>query len=331
MAWRIYRSTDSSAPVLTGQAGSAITLLDAVLVNGYGSKAAAGWSKAYSGTNKAAYRSAATASARHYIRVDDAAALGPGTREALVRGYMAMTDVDTGTDPFPTVAQAANGMSLGKSTTTDATARPWVIAADERTFIVLVLVGRWQLHYFGEIQSFKPGDAYHATIIGPTGGSTPDGFSANPFAYLGFPSDAASTYGTLPGHLIARAHGQSGSAVNCTKIAASNMAHAYALNTDGFSNDGWGSLPRVNPADGGVYLVDFLVCEPTWVIRGRVRGLYAMAHRGSLWANGETFAGLGAFAGKSFEVFKLSPYQTFVGTPYEVDNLTALEISDTAY
>lgn len=35
MAIKIYRSTDAGAPSLTGQAGSMITVLDAVLVNGY--------------------------------------------------------------------------------------------------------------------------------------------------------------------------------------------------------------------------------------------------------------------------------------------------------
>jgi hypothetical protein len=43
MTVRIYRSTDGSAPVLTGQAGKLTDLLDAILVNGYGSKTAAGW------------------------------------------------------------------------------------------------------------------------------------------------------------------------------------------------------------------------------------------------------------------------------------------------
>lgn len=331
MSWRIYRSTDSGAPVLTGQVGSAITLLDAVLVNGYGSKPAAGWSKAFTGTNKAAYRSGALAEARHYIRVHDAGALGVGAREALVRGYMAMTDVDTGTDPFPSVAQATDGQSLGKSQTLDATARPWVIAADHRTFIVLVMVGYWQLHYFGEIQSFTPGDAYHAAIIAPNANSTPDGFTANPFAYLSFPGAADVTYPTITGHFLARGYTQTGTAVPAGKIGASTLIRPYPINADGFSNDGWGWLPRVNPADGAVYLVDFLMGETSWAIRGRLRGLYAMGHRGSLWTSGETFPGAGAFVGKSFEVFWLTPYQTFIGSPYTVGNLTALEISDTAY
>src|SRR4051794_557415 len=38
----IYRSTDTNAPVLFGGQGSLISLLDAILVNGYGSSFATG-------------------------------------------------------------------------------------------------------------------------------------------------------------------------------------------------------------------------------------------------------------------------------------------------
>jgi hypothetical protein len=39
----IYRYTDTSAPTVNGTAGSLITLLQACLVTGYGSKSGAGW------------------------------------------------------------------------------------------------------------------------------------------------------------------------------------------------------------------------------------------------------------------------------------------------
>src|SRR5574337_1914064 len=98
MTVNVYRSSDASAPVLTGQAGSLITVLDACLISGYGSKSPAGWAKPYSGTNLAAYR-AATGN-RFYFRVDDS-----GTVEARISGYETMSDVNTGTGQFPTTAQ----------------------------------------------------------------------------------------------------------------------------------------------------------------------------------------------------------------------------------
>ena len=51
----VYRSDDASAPVITGTAGDLVMALDAILVNGYGAKSAAGWTIAYTGANKRAY------------------------------------------------------------------------------------------------------------------------------------------------------------------------------------------------------------------------------------------------------------------------------------
>lgn len=69
-----YFSTDASAPTLTGTTGSLVALLDAILVNGYGAKAAAGWSIAYTGTSKRDYKQG-TGSNGYYLDVDDS---GPG-------------------------------------------------------------------------------------------------------------------------------------------------------------------------------------------------------------------------------------------------------------
>lgn len=84
------KNTDASAPALTNVAGSLITVLDWVLDVGTGTH----WEKVYTGTNKAVYR--ATTGNRFYLRVDDT--LG---ETAYIRGYESMTDVDTGTNPFP--------------------------------------------------------------------------------------------------------------------------------------------------------------------------------------------------------------------------------------
>ena len=72
MTVRVYQSTDTSAPVLTGVAGSLIALLDAVLVAGYGTQTAAGWTKPFNGINKGVYKHAGS---NGYFRfVDDASA-----------------------------------------------------------------------------------------------------------------------------------------------------------------------------------------------------------------------------------------------------------------
>jgi hypothetical protein len=121
--------------VLDGIAGTLITVLDAILVNGYGAKAAAGWTKPYTGTNKAAFLQGAGLS--HYLRVDDS-----DGRLARVIGYGAMTDVDTGTNPFPTTGQISGGLYARKSVAASSTARPWICFANDSTFYLFMFGNR---------------------------------------------------------------------------------------------------------------------------------------------------------------------------------------------
>ena len=131
----VYRSDDASAPVITGTAGDLVNALDAILVNGYGSKSAAGWTIAYTGTNKRAYKQGSGLS--HLLRVDDADA-----RLARVVGYGTMSDVDTGTNPFPTSAQISGGLYMRKSISADSTARPWICFATDTTVYLFIYGNR---------------------------------------------------------------------------------------------------------------------------------------------------------------------------------------------
>jgi hypothetical protein len=132
---RIYYSTDSSAPVLSGTTGSLITLLDAVLVNGYGSRQAAGWTKPYSdaGAYKAVFRQGG--GNQKYLRIRDDGVL-PNVRHADCRFFKTMSDVDTGTGQFPSTSLTNHNIS--KSYTADSTARPWIIIATDRSFYIWV-------------------------------------------------------------------------------------------------------------------------------------------------------------------------------------------------
>jgi hypothetical protein len=130
-----------------------------------------GWEKVYSGTNKAVYRSTDITSTRLYLRVDDS---GAEPRNAEVRGYEAMSDVDTGTGPFPTEAQvSAVNHVWCKSTTADTTARAWGLVGDASAFYLVVrafagypLTGA--NYAFGDFVSYKPADAYGCWIIAQT-------------------------------------------------------------------------------------------------------------------------------------------------------------------
>src|SRR6478609_9197278 len=105
MTMRVYRWDDSSAPTLSASNGALITVLDAVLVNGYGSKTAAGWTKAFSGTNLAAYLQGSGSNGR-YLRVDNSTS----DNFPRLRGFKAMSAISTGTDGFPLDAQVSGGL-----------------------------------------------------------------------------------------------------------------------------------------------------------------------------------------------------------------------------
>ena len=126
MTVRAYSSFDtgSGAPgVLANSAGTLITLLDKCLVDGWTGTTPAGWSKVYSGTNKAVYR--APLGNRFYLRVDDSNA-----NYAAVTMYETMSDVDTGTGKAPTAAHVSAGTVYWlKSSHSSAI---WYLVADEK-------------------------------------------------------------------------------------------------------------------------------------------------------------------------------------------------------
>lgn len=65
--------------------------------------APAGWSRIFTGANKAVYKSSDPQSTGKFLRIDDSDAYYTHPR-----GYGAMTDVDTGTDPFPSLTTHPN-------------------------------------------------------------------------------------------------------------------------------------------------------------------------------------------------------------------------------
>ncbi|HRP96314.1 MAG TPA: hypothetical protein PL143_08700 [Rhodocyclaceae bacterium] len=95
-------------------------------------RAPAGWEKVFAeGTTRAAYRSLTHAEHNGLILyVDDS-----GTTTARARGFKSMTDIDSGTGPFPTDGQISGGMWWAKASNTTGS-RKWALAADDRRLTV---------------------------------------------------------------------------------------------------------------------------------------------------------------------------------------------------
>lgn len=127
--------------------------------------APAGWEKTFSGTNLAVYRSQDVTGTRMFLRVDDTNA-----NNARVVCYESMTDVNTGTAPFPTSGQISGGGYWGKANDTSATARTWTLVADAKTFWLHMHTATSAagasgcIWGFGDFESYKSSDPYACRI-----------------------------------------------------------------------------------------------------------------------------------------------------------------------
>ena len=325
MTVRVYRSTDTSAPVLSGTAGALISVLDAVLVNGYGAQVAAGWTKPFSGTNLASYRQG-TGSNNFYLKVRDDAPVT--AQEAQIRGFEVMTQVtsnDTGADGtslFPTIAQSS-ALLVRKSSVSDSSSRTWMIVADQRTFYLFILSGDVAAHYFstmfGEIYSFKTSDSYRTAIVSraATGGL---GTSEN-FGSMTFSGALGGVAQVQTGHYLARDASGSAGAVAANELG-NGGCNSSGTTTISFSNTN--NLNMKNVTDHKVYLFPIRIghIQGGNTVRGRYRGFWQAAHNQSTLSDGDTFTGSGSLAGKTFMVVRGIGFSGIVGA-------ACIETSDT--
>ena len=378
MTVTIYKSTDSSAPVLRGQGNSLVTVLDAILVNGYGSKASQGWADSFahlvcSGTatggssttlvdtatnfvtagvavgmqvfrtadgkssritsittttnpndtlnftayspvtptfaaldaytvdsSLRAYRQPVGSSNGFYMRVAD----NVHNQYARVRGYETMSDINTGTGPFPTDAQLSGGCYWHKSSSASAIAIPWICAGNGKIFYFFAATfnGTWISlcpgHFFGDFISYKTGDAYN-TIIAMAFGTS----------YIGYLNDYdtheiaySSNFTTQGGHYIPRRADQTGTSMACGKFSDTHRDFGYGYL-------GSGAVPYPHPVSGGMSIApveinDYLSgASADQYERGRLPGFWNILHTYyTYYQHGDTFNGVGTLAGKTFEV-----------------------------
>lgn len=321
---KYFDSTMSGAPELSGSAGSLITVLDACLVNGFGSvtldslvvasnvatatvsgghnlamvgevgpvvrieeatpsglngdwrvtvtsstvftfattgisdqtasgtitakRAPAGFEKAFTGTNKAAYRADDPASTRLYLRVDDSPAQYP-----TLKMYETMSDVDTGTG-------ASTVRYFAKSSAASATARAWTLVADGRLAYLFAQAdgASWlSALVFGDIVPYRSGDAYHALLIGHA--------DANATSHLYLVD------GTTTGTELARSYSQTGG-----KVSSSRYSHRKCQYL------GAGGMDTPNPVNNALHFWPIECWEGASWARGAMPGLYCPLHDATL-------------------------------------------------
>lgn len=255
-----------------------------------GSLSITGWQQAFVGTNQADYQQGG--GNQFYVSVNDNAPGAGLAKEARSRGFEAMSALGTGTGPFPTAVQLAAGIVLRKSLTADATARTWVAIADDRTVYLFVRTADTANVYFawgfGDLFSLVAGDGFRTAIIGRDAENIGTMTNEN----FGRLTSAGAAMPVLAGHYLARAHTGLGSAIQFGKhgdVGKDNANEAFQ-----------GIVPYPNPADGGLYLSPVWAYQGSQVLRGRLRGVWEWLHVQAAIADGDTFQGSGALAGKSF-------------------------------
>lgn len=223
--------------------------------------APAGWAKAFTGTNKAAYKSGSPAASGCVVRIDDT-----GTTTARMRAYESMTDVDTGVGPTPADVQFSGGLYLFKSDSANANSRKWIVVATDKAVLLLTAyyssyANDYTTAFFGDFPSLKAGDAYNFLLCAET--------SSTPSQYVGN-SSMINAEGSN-GLFIVRSYAQAGGSVPAT------LRKPGLPSSSGSSSN----PPGPNPINGGIEIVPTLVYEgqgSSAPRRGVLPGLYGIPH-----------------------------------------------------
>ena len=295
-------STDASAPSLAGVAGSLITLLDAVLVNGYGAgptaKAGLGWTKVWTGTNRACYQNNPVTGSGRYLYVDDSGGGAGGAKEALVVGYRSFdADTGVGTDMFPTSAQQAATSVWKKSNTADATARPWLCVGNERVFYLGMDSSTTvrALYEAGDFHPFKPGDLNNFIVCGGVTQNVAANALTSRALVMSRESEQAATAG-FTGWAAAKADGT-------VSAQMWNLGNPYAASSSSSPYGGSVNPTRPYPGviSGGLDVMQIVIAEGSFAERGHHYGVYAPNHS-SAFTDLQLMSGAGPHGGDMLAV-----------------------------
>jgi len=267
-------------------------------------RAGSGWTKPFAdGTYVAVYKQPAGSNGL-YMRIDD----NSTANVARMLGYEAMTDVSTGTTPFPTAVQQAGGVYAVKSDAISSAVRPWILISNGPMMYLFVNhdnSATWAVAngvMFGDLKSYKAGggDAYGTIIAGNTASSY-----ANNFMY----SLVSSIASVTNGHWMARSYTGIGGSITVGKSSDTVKSQN--------SNVGVAGMPYPSPIDGGLYVSPLWISEPspTLSVRGELPGLWNPLHAKPLSTGDIWTPSSGSLVGKVFEAINLySSAQIFIET-----------------
>ena len=161
---KIFKSSDTGAPLLTSSAGGMNAILKACLVNGFGAKEPIGWDLVFEeqSSNKLVLRSKSPDSDKSCYLFTDSSA-----ESTTVQGFSSWLG-SAGVGPFSTsnryILRRANGALKGSY--------PWIVVADDKSCWIVVMntatSNTCVPAFFGDFNGFN-GLKKHSAIIAPGG------------------------------------------------------------------------------------------------------------------------------------------------------------------
>lgn len=283
-----YSGIDTDAPLLLPTVGSLGTLLATVLNSGYTGRPAAGWAIPYNDNYERIVFQNGAGSRQRYFQILDNNATEPNL--ASLYGFESMSAVNVGTGKFPLDTQIVSPAysSVVKNNSTTVSARNWTIFANDKICFLAInsladttWVGGC-LYIFGDFVSLNSNDLYNSLIIGRATSSA-----------LTNSNDAAAKTcvisQTLDAHHAIRSYTQIGGSIRIGKHG------------DDYKN----GVAFPNSVDGSLIMSRVWITEASGVVRGYIPGLWRPCSSYTFFTHGDTFAGSGALAGKTFEIVKV--------------------------
>lgn len=233
-------------------------------------RAPAGWTKAFSGTNKAAYLRTELGATAMLLRVDDSPAQYP----TLIM-YETMSGIDVGTGAAPTSAS----FFTAKSGWAGAATRPWRLFADTRALYLFVdATGFAAWHcgfFFGDFISYKSGDAYGCALIAHS--------TASAYYFYLYELNASTAA------LASRGYAQTG---------AAQAINRYSHGKTTASQLGAGGSAYINPVNKFFHGWPVEIWDGTSRQRGLMPGLWNPIHDTSL-PHGEIITDIPQLSGRT--------------------------------
>ena len=265
-----------------------------------------GWTREFNTTNIEVFRSPNVAGSRHYLRVADT-----GDVNARVRVYESMTDVNTGTNEFPTDAQTSGGGYWPKSQQANATAVHWALVGDDRTFYLLhryffaLYASQAYANFiaFGDFESLVPGDGYSSFLVCAPAGLEGQSPAGSTYADIGTVVVSGNPTDNTNNLFLSRAYTGLGVSTRAQRRALfPNVSTSTSLWPSGQST----GIQYPNGADSSLMVNRIAITEPAArTLRGYFRGQYVtpQAVGPSVFAQGEEVSAVAGLSGRTLRAF----------------------------